>query len=80
MSWTVCWILDYIQFSHPTTPSLSVPPTLPFSMVFTPAKSPAEESLIGVLAKAFPNATDIAVVDVSGGCGSMYEAGLHNIL
>ena len=33
----------------------------------------AEEQLIKVLAEAFPQATDIAVVDVSGGCGSMYE-------
>ena len=23
--------------------------------------------------QSFPNATDIAVVDISGGCGSMYE-------
>jgi len=36
-------------------------------------KSPAEEGLIKVLVEAFPTATDIAVVDVSGGCGSMYE-------
>ena len=36
-------------------------------------KSAAEESLIGALASAFPAATDIAVVDVSGGCGAMYE-------
>jgi len=35
--------------------------------------SPAEESLISVLAASFPTATDIAVVDISGGCGSMYE-------
>ena len=33
----------------------------------------AEEQLIKALAEAFPKATDIAVVDVSGGCGSMYE-------
>ena len=35
--------------------------------------SPAEESIISSLAASFPTATDIAVVDVSGGCGSMYE-------
>jgi len=33
----------------------------------------AEENLIKILASNFPKATDIAVVDVSGGCGSMYE-------
>lgn len=32
-----------------------------------------EEAIIATLAKAFPTATDMAVVDVSGGCGSMYE-------
>ena len=37
------------------------------------SKSAAEESLIAALASAFPSATDIAVVDVSGGCGAMYE-------
>eukprot|EP00088_Acartia_fossae_P044410 TRINITY_DN4712_c0_g1_i1.p1 TRINITY_DN4712_c0_g1~~TRINITY_DN4712_c0_g1_i1.p1 ORF type:complete len:143 (-),score=4.02 TRINITY_DN4712_c0_g1_i1:183-566(-) len=35
--------------------------------------SPAESNLIKVLAERFPKATDIAVVDISGGCGSMYE-------
>ena len=35
--------------------------------------SAAEENLIKMLSTAFPKATDIAVVDVSGGCGSMYE-------
>ena len=35
--------------------------------------SAAEENLIKILSTAFPKATDIAVVDVSGGCGSMYE-------
>jgi len=29
--------------------------------------------MIKILADSFPGATDIAVVDVSGGCGSMYE-------
>lgn len=35
--------------------------------------SPAEAGLIKALAESFPKATDIAVVDISGGCGSMYE-------
>ena len=37
------------------------------------ARSEAEEKLVSALAAAFPKATDIAVVDISGGCGSMYE-------
>ena len=36
-------------------------------------RSAAEEQIIKILAETFPKATDIAVVDVSGGCGSMYE-------
>ena len=36
-------------------------------------QTPAEEGLIKALVEAFPAATDIAVVDVSGGCGAMYE-------
>ena len=35
--------------------------------------SHAEMSLINILKDKFPSATDIAVVDISGGCGSMYE-------
>ena len=35
--------------------------------------STAEMSLINILKDKFPSATDIAVVDISGGCGSMYE-------
>ena len=35
--------------------------------------SQAEMSLINILKEKFPSASDIAVVDVSGGCGSMYE-------
>ena len=35
--------------------------------------SNAEMSLINILKDKFPSATDIAVVDISGGCGSMYE-------
>merc|ERR1711860_368737 len=35
--------------------------------------SEAEVNLIKKLKAVFPNATDIAVADVSGGCGSMYE-------
>jgi stress-induced morphogen len=33
----------------------------------------AEARLISLLRDRFPSATDMAVVDVSGGCGSMYE-------
>ena len=29
--------------------------------------------MVAALAAAFPTATDIAVVDVSGGCGAMFE-------
>jgi len=35
--------------------------------------SSGEQAIIAALAKSFPNATDIAVVDISGGCGSMFE-------
>ena len=35
--------------------------------------SQAETKLINILKSKFPTATDIAVVDISGGCGSMYE-------
>ena len=35
--------------------------------------SQAEMTLINILKEKFPLATDIAVVDISGGCGSMYE-------
>ena len=48
------------KYLHTTTP-LSTSP------------SPAEESLISALSASFPAATDIAVVDISGGSGSMYE-------
>ena len=43
--------------------------TIPLST----SPSPAEESLVSALSASFPAATDIAVVDISGGCGSMYE-------
>ena len=33
----------------------------------------AETRLIGLLRQRFPGATDVAVADVSGGCGAMYE-------
>ena len=32
-----------------------------------------EEKIIAVLRTSFPSASDIAVVDVSGGCGAMFE-------
>ncbi len=37
----------------------------------------AEQHLVSVLRSRFPGATDIAVVDVSGGCGAMYEVYLE---
>ena len=39
----------------------------------TDAAAPNEQKLIDQLRVKFPNATDIAVVDVSGGCGAMFE-------
>ena len=41
-------------------------------LLSSPSSSP-ESHMIGLLKAKFPGATDIAVVDVSGGCGSMYE-------
>merc|ERR1719234_1343453 len=41
------------------------------------APSSGEQAIIAALAKSFPNATDIAVVDISGGCGSMFEVIQH---
>ena len=38
-----------------------------------PLPSGSEMNLIDILKEKFPSATDIAVVDISGGCGSMYE-------
>ena len=35
--------------------------------------APNEQKLIDQLRLKFPNATDIAVMDVSGGCGAMFE-------
>ena len=48
-------------------------PVFHFSTSNTNFQNAAEENLIKILSTAFPKATDIAVVDVSGGCGSMYE-------
>ena len=48
-------------------------PVLNFSTSNSNFQNAAEENLIKILSTAFPKATDIAVVDVSGGCGSMYE-------
>jgi len=39
----------------------------------TPAVAPNEQNLIDQLRVKFPKATDIAVADVSGGCGAMFE-------
>jgi len=40
----------------------------------TPATvAPNEQNLIDQLRVKFPKATDIAVADVSGGCGAMFE-------
>lgn len=40
---------------------------------FSSSSSPPEARMIEILRATFPNSTDIAVVDISGGCGSMYE-------
>jgi len=61
------------------TPSLALSTTTPLKLhtspplCDSPPPSQAEEFLISALAISFPTATDIAVVDISGGCGSMYE-------
>ncbi len=39
----------------------------------TSSSEAAEQLLLNKLKERFPNATDLAVVDVSGGCGAMYE-------
>ena len=52
---------------------MSLPATRYFNTTRINLQNAAEEQLIKILAEAFPKATDIAVVDVSGGCGSMYE-------
>ncbi len=56
------------------------PPTAPllrlnrsFSESPSPPTGSAEERLIAQLCRRFPGATNVAVVDVSGGCGAMYE-------
>ena len=68
--------LSSLSFSHHTSrssASLSQARYLHRSPPRFQSRTPAEEGLIRALAEAFPAATDIAVVDVSGGCGSMYE-------
>ena len=37
------------------------------------SSTPNEKDLLEQLRVKFPGATDIAVVDVSGGCGAMFE-------
>ena len=37
------------------------------------AAAPTEQKIIEQLRVKFPKATDIAVADVSGGCGAMFE-------
>ena len=44
-----------------------------FSTSSSDTSPPTEKSLIDQLRVKFPKATDIAVVDVSGGCGAMFE-------
>jgi stress-induced morphogen len=39
--------------------------------------SPGESELVDILKVKFPNANKIDVVDISGGCGSMYEVYLE---
>merc|ERR1712062_227715 len=47
--------------------------TRSFSDSADASPSQAEMTLINILKEKFPLATDITVVDISGGCGSMYE-------
>ena len=47
--------------------------TRSFSDSADASPSQAEMTLINILKEKFPLAIDIAVVDISGGCGSMYE-------
>eukprot|EP00095_Tigriopus_kingsejongensis_P007795 snap_masked-scaffold370_size193435-processed-gene-0.7 protein:Tk07795 transcript:snap_masked-scaffold370_size193435-processed-gene-0.7-mRNA-1 annotation:"connectin related family member (rbc-1)" len=44
-----------------------------FSEAVSSGGGEAEKRLVSILQGRFPEATDIAVVDISGGCGSMYE-------
>ena len=69
LSPSICQISS--QQSAPVTIKISNFHTT--SQNFNQQPSAAEEQLIKILAESFPKATDIAVVDVSGGCGSMYE-------
>ncbi len=39
----------------------------------TPPPNSAEEKIVSRLRSSLPGCTDVAVVDVSGGCGAMYE-------
>ena len=39
----------------------------------SPTSAPNEQALVEQLRVKFPKATDIAVMDVSGGCGAMFE-------
>ena len=41
--------------------------------LFSTSTPPNEQQLIDQLRVKFPNATDIVVADVSGGCGAMFE-------
>ena len=53
--------------SHTSTPARA------FSSGASSGEGDAERALIRALSEGFPGATDIVVVDVSGGCGAMYE-------
>ena len=53
-----------ISASLRTMSCTASPPTTP---------APNEQKLIDQLRVKFPKATDIAVMDVSGGCGAMFE-------
>ena len=48
-------------------------PFLPPRLMFCSSAAAAESRLIGLLRQRFPQATEVAVADVSGGCGAMYE-------
>ena len=50
----------------------SLPAAGAIRLLSTPA-APNEQAIVEQLRVKFPKATDIAVMDVSGGCGAMFE-------
>ncbi|KAK9499099.1 hypothetical protein O3M35_003608 [Rhynocoris fuscipes] len=48
--------------------------TIPYSRTFSfTSRIKAEEKIKNILDKSFPSAESIEVIDVSGGCGAMYD-------